>query len=147
MKVVVSNAMLIELASKRARCTGGKLAIGCHPDTCPISKLGYPSRDNQSSCRATSSCMRLVQSIIYNFYKGTIGFVATWQALWMLVDSGFVMVNFGLGRGQRGLISSNLGLYRHLYPSRSTLTYLQGTPSSYSLLVGGVVSRAYSKPL
>jgi len=39
-KVVVN--MLIELASKRARYTGGKLAIGCHddPDTCPISKSG-----------------------------------------------------------------------------------------------------------
>ena len=41
-KVVVNNVMLIELASKRARYTGarGKLAIGCHPDTCPISKSG-----------------------------------------------------------------------------------------------------------
>ena len=37
-KVVVN--MPIELASKRARYTGGKVAIGCHPDTCPISKSG-----------------------------------------------------------------------------------------------------------
>ena len=42
-----------------------------------------------------------------------MGFVATWQDLWMLVGSGFGMVNFGLGRGQGGLISSNLGVYRH----------------------------------
>ena len=37
-KVVVN--ILIELASNSARYTGGKLAIGCHPDTCPISKSG-----------------------------------------------------------------------------------------------------------
>ena len=66
--------------------------------------------------RATSSCMRLGQSIIYNFYKGTMGFVITWQGLWMLVGSVFAMhmVSSGLGRGQGGLISSNLGVYRHL---------------------------------
>ena len=29
-----------------------------------------------------------------------MGFVVTWQELWMLVGSGFGMVNFGLGRGQ-----------------------------------------------
>ena len=64
--------------------------------------------------------MRLIQSIIYNFYKGTtcMGFVVTWQELWMLVVSGFGMVNFELGRGQGGLISSNLGVYRHLWPIR-----------------------------
>ena len=74
-----------------------------------------------------------------------MGFVVTWQWLWpwMLVGSGFGMVNFGLGRGQGGLISSNLGVYRHLWPSRSR--QVQGTPSS--LLTGGVVSRAYLKPL
>ena len=54
--------------------------------------------------------MRLarIQSIIYNFYKDTMGFVVTciWQLeeLWMLVGSrsGFGMVSFGLelGRGQ-----------------------------------------------
>ena len=33
---------------------------------------------------------------------------------------GFGMVSFGLGRGQRGLISSNIGVYRHLWPSGST---------------------------
>ena len=33
-KVVVN--MLIELASKRGRYTGDKLAMVCHPDTCPI---------------------------------------------------------------------------------------------------------------
>ena len=39
--VVVSIVnILIELASNSARYTGGKLAIGCHPDTCPISKSG-----------------------------------------------------------------------------------------------------------
>ena len=32
--------ILIELASNSARYTGGKLAMGCHPDTCPISKSG-----------------------------------------------------------------------------------------------------------
>ena len=37
-KVVVN--ILIELASNSTRYTGGKLAIGCHPDTCPISKSG-----------------------------------------------------------------------------------------------------------
>ena len=37
-KVVVH--ILIELASNSTRYTGGKLAIGCHPDTCPISKSG-----------------------------------------------------------------------------------------------------------
>jgi hypothetical protein len=36
---VVVN-ILIELASNSTRYTGGKLAIGCHPDTCPISKSG-----------------------------------------------------------------------------------------------------------
>ena len=36
---VVVN-ILIGLASNSARYTGGKLAIGCHPDTCPISKSG-----------------------------------------------------------------------------------------------------------
>ena len=61
--------------------------------------------------------MRLVQYIIYNLYKGTMGFVVTWQELWMLVGLGFGMVSFGLGRGQGGLISSNIGVYRHLYPS------------------------------
>jgi len=119
---VVVN-ILIELASNSTRYTDGKLAIGCHPDTCPISKSGtyrWTSRDTQSSFRATSSCMRLVQYIIYNLYKGTMGFLVTWQELWMLVGSGFGMISFGLGRGQGGLISSNLGVYRHLYPSRST---------------------------
>ena len=33
----------------------------------------------------------------YNFYKGAMGFVVTWQELWMLVGSGFGMVNFELG--------------------------------------------------
>ena len=37
-KVVVT--ILIELASNSTRYTGGKLAIGCHPNTCPISKSG-----------------------------------------------------------------------------------------------------------
>ena len=39
-KAVVN--ILIELASNSARYTGGKLAIaiGCHPDMCPISKSG-----------------------------------------------------------------------------------------------------------
>ena len=32
--------ILIGLASNSARYTGGKLAIGCHPDTGPISKSG-----------------------------------------------------------------------------------------------------------
>ena len=32
---VVVN-ILIELASNSTRYTDGKLAIGCHPDTCPI---------------------------------------------------------------------------------------------------------------
>ena len=63
-----------------------------------------------------------------------MGFLVTWQELWMLVGSGFGMVSFGLGRGQGGLISSNLGVYRHLYPSRST--QLSGTPGG--LLIGGV---------
>ena len=36
---VVVN-ILIELATNSARYTGGKLAIGCHPDPCPISKSG-----------------------------------------------------------------------------------------------------------
>ena len=43
--------------------------------------------------------MRLVQSIIYNLHKGTMGFLVTWQGLWMLVGSGFGMVSFGLGIG------------------------------------------------
>ena len=45
-----------------------------------------------------------------------MGFLITWQELWMPVGSGFAigMVSFGLGRGQGGLISSNLGVYRHL---------------------------------
>ena len=30
--------ILIELAGNSARYTGDKLAIGCHPDTCLISK-------------------------------------------------------------------------------------------------------------
>ena len=38
--ITVVASTLIELASKRARYTGGKLAIGCHPDTCQISKSG-----------------------------------------------------------------------------------------------------------
>ena len=37
-KVVVT--ILLELASNSAQYTGGKLAIGCHPNTCPISKSG-----------------------------------------------------------------------------------------------------------
>jgi hypothetical protein len=108
---VVVN-ILLELASNSARYTGGaaggKLAIGCHPDTCPISKSGtyrsmdLPARDNQSSYRATSSCMWLLESIIYNFYKSSIGVVATWQELWMLVGHDLNMVNFRLGRGQGG---------------------------------------------
>ena len=65
-----------------------------------------------------------------------MGFVVTWQGLWMLVGSGFEMVNFWLERWQRGLISDNLGVYIHLEPSRST--YLQGTPNS--VLVGGVLA-------
>ena len=118
-KIVVNNdiVMLIELASNSARYTGGKLAIGCHPVTCPISKSGtyrWTSRDTESSVRATSSCMRLVQSITYNLYKGTMGLLVTWQELWMLMGLGFGMVSFGLGRGQEGLISSNIGVYRHL---------------------------------
>ena len=36
---VVVN-ILIELASNSTRYMGGKLAIGCHPDKCPISKSG-----------------------------------------------------------------------------------------------------------
>ena len=40
--------------------------------------------------------MRLVQSIIYNLYKGTMEILVTWQEFWMLVGSGFGMVNFGL---------------------------------------------------
>ena len=115
--VVVNNVILIELASNSTRYTGGKLAIGCHPDTCPISKSGtyrWTSRDNQSSYRDASSCMWLLESSIYNFYKSIIGVFATWQELWMLVGSGFGMVSVGLGRGQGGLISSNLGVYRPL---------------------------------
>ena len=38
--IKVAVHMLIELASNPARYMGGKLAIGCHPDTCPISKPG-----------------------------------------------------------------------------------------------------------
>ena len=38
--VKVEVNILIELASNSTRYTGGKLAIGCHPDTCPISKSG-----------------------------------------------------------------------------------------------------------
>ena len=65
--------------------------------------------------------MRFVQSIAYNAYKGTAGFVVTWQDLWMLVGSGFAigMVSFGLGRGQGGFISSNAGVYRHLVDQHS----------------------------
>ena len=37
-KVVVN--ILIELANKRGRYTGGKLAMARHPDTYPISKSG-----------------------------------------------------------------------------------------------------------
>ena len=89
LKVLVN--ILIELASKRGRYPGGKPAMARHPDTCPISKSGtqrWTSRDNQGSYHATSPCMCLLESIIYNFYKGSKGlfnFVATWQELWMLV--------------------------------------------------------------
>ena len=38
--VVVNNAMLTELASKRGRYAGEKLALVRHPDTCLISKSG-----------------------------------------------------------------------------------------------------------
>ena len=38
--VVVNILPVIELASNSTRYTGGKLAIGCHPNTCPISKSG-----------------------------------------------------------------------------------------------------------
>ena len=53
-----------------------------------------------------------LESIIYNFDKSSTGVFATWQVLelWMLVGSGFGMVNFGVGRGQGGLISSNIGV-------------------------------------
>ena len=63
-----------------------------------------------------------------------MGFLVTWQELWMLMGSGFGMVSFGLGRGQGVHISSNFGVYRHLSTSRSTS--LAGTPMS--LLVGRV---------
>ena len=36
MKVTVVVNMLIALASKGGRYTGGKLAVVCHPDKCPI---------------------------------------------------------------------------------------------------------------
>ena len=35
-KVVVYKAILTDLARNPARYMGGKLAIGCHPDTIPI---------------------------------------------------------------------------------------------------------------
>ena len=49
---------------------------------------------------ATSSCIRLVQSIIYNLHKGTMGFVVTWQELWMLVGLGLGWSVLGLGKGK-----------------------------------------------
>ena len=42
--------------------------------------------------------MGLLESIIYNFYKSSIGFFATWQELWMLVHgklTGGVLGGFG----------------------------------------------------
>ena len=102
-KVVVN--ILIELASKWGRYTGGKLAMVCHPDTCPIWKSGtyrWTSRDNHGSCHANSFCMWLLESIIYKFHKSSMGVFATWQdlELWVLVGSGFNMVSFRLRRGQ-----------------------------------------------
>ena len=60
--------------------------------------------------------MGLLKSIIYNFYKSSIGVFATWQELWMLVGHDLNMVNFrpGSGEGKEGLISCNFGVYRHL---------------------------------
>ena len=38
--VVVNRLIELAIASNSTRHTGGKLVIGCHPDTCPISKSG-----------------------------------------------------------------------------------------------------------
>ena len=38
--ILIELATSTSIASNSARYTGGKLAIGCHPDTCPISKSG-----------------------------------------------------------------------------------------------------------
>ena len=46
--------------------------------------------------------MRLVQSIIYNLYKATMGFLVTFQESWKLVGSGFGTVSLGLGEGKWG---------------------------------------------
>ena len=58
--------------------------------------------------------MWLLESIIYHFYKSSIGVFATWQELWMLVGHDLNMVNLGSGEGKEGLISCNFGVYRHL---------------------------------
>ena len=46
--------------------------------------------------------MWLLEYIIYNFHKSSIGVFAAWQELWMLVGHDLNMVNFRLGRGQGG---------------------------------------------
>ena len=75
--------------------------------------MDLPRHLEQLSCYFL---LHAISSVYYLqlIYKGTMGFVVTWQELWMLVGSGFGMVSFGLGRGQGGLISSNIGVYRHL---------------------------------
>ena len=70
-----------------------------------------------------------------------MGFVATWQELWMLVHvgSGFGMFNFGLGRGQiKG------GSTQAISVSIDTYGLVDGhglqAHQGASMLVGGVVA-------
>ena len=78
--VVVNNAILIELASKRGGYAGGKLAMAYHPDACmsnlQIRHVTMDSRDNDGS-RANSSCMWLLESAMYNLCESGIGFSRT----------------------------------------------------------------------
>ena len=67
-----------------------------------------------------------------------------WQALWMLVGLDFSMAILGPREGNEGLISSNPGVYAHLWPIRSTC--FSGTPMSPGFLVGSALSgRAWPK--
>ena len=73
--------------------------------------MDLPRQPEQLSCYFI---LHAISSVCYlQLFKGAMGFVVTWQELWMLVGSGFGMVSFGLGRGKGGLISSNIGVYRH----------------------------------
>ena len=80
--------ILIELASNSAQYTG--LVVNWPLVAIPIRARFQNQAHSDGPPETTRADIVLLPLacgylIIYNFYKGSIGFVATWQELWMLV--------------------------------------------------------------